>query len=304
MVFGAVRADVGSISQTDYGYTGQRNLDSGIGLMDYKARFYSPYINRFIQPDTIIPDLANPQAYNRYSYVYVNPLRYVDPSGHNPRCGPDGIHCGVDPTQATTGSLLGPQWNNNSGSASSSGGGNSGLSDGNATIPLMDGTSNINTPPSAIATMATVLDTIAMTFNGGYALVGDLVFLACQGCYPYVVGAYHYYSYIPNTISTMAMAFWIMDGVDTGENSFTIAQTTQGTTISVSISQDTIVAIGTNIAGWTVLKEPNVAFAVDAAVAGYDYARLGAIPFTDYKLPAWINPTIVYNTISGWDFSW
>jgi hypothetical protein len=105
--------------------------------------------------------------------------------------------------------------------------------------------------------MATVIDTIAMTFNGSYALVGDLVFLACQGCYPYVVGAYHYYSYIPNTISTMAMAFWIMDGVDTGENSFTIAQTTQGTTISVSVSQDTIVAIGTNIAGWTVLKEPN-----------------------------------------------
>jgi hypothetical protein len=44
--FGGVREDVGNISQTDYGYTGQRNLDSGIGLMDYKARFYSPYINR------------------------------------------------------------------------------------------------------------------------------------------------------------------------------------------------------------------------------------------------------------------
>ena len=57
--------------------------------------------------------------------MYGNPLRYVDPSGHDPHCGPDGIHCGVDPTQATTGWLLGPQWNNNSGSASSGGGGNS-----------------------------------------------------------------------------------------------------------------------------------------------------------------------------------
>jgi hypothetical protein len=76
-----------------------------------------------IQPDTIIPDPSNPQAYNRYSYVYGNPLRYIDPSGHDPRCGPDGIYCGVDPTQATTGSLLGPQWNNNSGSGRPSGGG-------------------------------------------------------------------------------------------------------------------------------------------------------------------------------------
>jgi uncharacterized protein RhaS with RHS repeats len=40
--FGGVRENAGNITQTDYGYTGQRNLDSGIGLMDYKARFYSP----------------------------------------------------------------------------------------------------------------------------------------------------------------------------------------------------------------------------------------------------------------------
>ena len=32
--FGGVRTNIGSIVQTDYGYTGQRNLDEGIGLMD------------------------------------------------------------------------------------------------------------------------------------------------------------------------------------------------------------------------------------------------------------------------------
>jgi RHS repeat-associated protein len=80
--FGGVRENVGNITQTDYGYTGQRNLDSGIGLMDYKARFYSPYINRFIQPDTIVPGMFNPQNLNRYSYVRNNPIRYTDPSGH------------------------------------------------------------------------------------------------------------------------------------------------------------------------------------------------------------------------------
>jgi len=67
---------------TDYGYTGQRNLDEDLGLMDYKARFYSPVLNRFIQPDSIVPDPTNPQAWNRYSYVTNNPIVYNDPTGH------------------------------------------------------------------------------------------------------------------------------------------------------------------------------------------------------------------------------
>jgi RHS repeat-associated protein len=81
--FGQVRIDNGSTPQTDFGYTGQRELEEGMGgIMDYKARFYSPYINRFLQPDSIIPDLSNPQSLNRYSYVMSNPLRYSDPTGH------------------------------------------------------------------------------------------------------------------------------------------------------------------------------------------------------------------------------
>jgi RHS repeat-associated protein len=84
--FGGVRSDMGSISQqTDYGYTNQRDLDSAMGgLMDYKARFYSPVLGRFIQPDTIIPGAENPQAWNRFSYVKNNPTSFNDPSGHDP----------------------------------------------------------------------------------------------------------------------------------------------------------------------------------------------------------------------------
>ncbi len=42
----------------------------------------SPYINRFIQPDTIVPDPSNPQAWNRFSYVHNNSINFNDPSGH------------------------------------------------------------------------------------------------------------------------------------------------------------------------------------------------------------------------------
>ncbi len=83
--FGGVRTDLPSpnyrITNTDFTYTGQRNLPD-TGLMDYKARFYSPSLGRFIQPDTIVPGAANPQSFNRYSYVSNNPIEYTDPSGH------------------------------------------------------------------------------------------------------------------------------------------------------------------------------------------------------------------------------
>lgn len=83
--FGGPRTDLGSplIASTDLTYTGQRNLPD-TGLMDYDARFYSPYITHFSQPDTIVPNLYNPQDWNRYSYARNNPLKYTDPTGHDP----------------------------------------------------------------------------------------------------------------------------------------------------------------------------------------------------------------------------
>ena len=46
------------------------------------ARYYDPELGRFIQADTEIPDLSNPQSYNRYAYCVNDPLRYNDPTGH------------------------------------------------------------------------------------------------------------------------------------------------------------------------------------------------------------------------------
>jgi hypothetical protein len=39
-------------------------------------------LGHFIQPDFIIPNGIDPAAWDRYAYVYNNPLNYVDPSGH------------------------------------------------------------------------------------------------------------------------------------------------------------------------------------------------------------------------------
>jgi len=85
--FGGTRTNVTAPNSlgTDFGYTGQRQLDAGMGgLMDYKARFYSPMLGRFVQPDTIIP--GGPQGLNRYAYVRNNPVNFNDPTGHRP-CG-------------------------------------------------------------------------------------------------------------------------------------------------------------------------------------------------------------------------
>jgi RHS repeat-associated protein len=83
--FGEVR-DIGgvtNITETDFGYTGQRNI-ADIGLMDYDARFYSPTLGRFLQPDTIVPNPGIPQSWNRFSYALNSPINFTDPSGHVP----------------------------------------------------------------------------------------------------------------------------------------------------------------------------------------------------------------------------
>ena len=38
--------------------------------------------NRWLSPDTIVPDPGNPQSFNRYSYTRNNPVNRIDPSGH------------------------------------------------------------------------------------------------------------------------------------------------------------------------------------------------------------------------------
>ena len=97
MPFGEKRTISGttSITETDFTYTGQRDYSGDFGLMDYRYRFLSTRLGRFTQPDSIVPEAGNPQAWNKYSYTSNNPMIYNDPSGHDPySCFSDGA-CAV-----------------------------------------------------------------------------------------------------------------------------------------------------------------------------------------------------------------
>src|SRR5258707_2503093 len=79
MPFGQVRTITGGpITQTDFGFTGQRN-NSYINLLDYRSRWMDPLLGRFVSADSIVPSYANPQSLNRYSYGLNKPIIEIDP---------------------------------------------------------------------------------------------------------------------------------------------------------------------------------------------------------------------------------
>jgi hypothetical protein len=51
-------------------------------LYQIGARWYDAVLNRWAQPDTLIPDWYDPQSLNRYAYGLNNPVKYTDPTGH------------------------------------------------------------------------------------------------------------------------------------------------------------------------------------------------------------------------------
>ena len=81
-----------------------KERDTETGLDYFLARYYSSSLGRFVNPDeftggpdelfdfvdvaaenpTFYADLTNPQSLNKFQYAYNNPLRYIDPDGHEP----------------------------------------------------------------------------------------------------------------------------------------------------------------------------------------------------------------------------
>jgi RHS repeat-associated protein len=88
-------------SDNNYLFTGKER-DSETGLDFFIARYYSSQYGRFLSPDEFtggpvdafssndpappatLPyaDITNPQSLNKYTYTYNNPVKYVDPNGH------------------------------------------------------------------------------------------------------------------------------------------------------------------------------------------------------------------------------
>jgi RHS repeat-associated protein len=62
------------------GYTGHEHLPH-FDLINMNGRIYDPILGRMLSPDNFVQDPLFSQSYNRYSYVWNNPLRYNDPSG-------------------------------------------------------------------------------------------------------------------------------------------------------------------------------------------------------------------------------
>jgi RHS repeat-associated protein len=64
------------------GYIGERS-DAETGYLYLHARHYDPVLGRFLQPDTLDPDISGVDV-NRYAYALNNPIMLSDPNGHNP----------------------------------------------------------------------------------------------------------------------------------------------------------------------------------------------------------------------------
>lgn len=62
------------------GFTGHEHFFD-ISLIHMNGRIYDPHLGRFLSPDNHIQDSYNTQSFNRYGYVWNNPLSNIDPTG-------------------------------------------------------------------------------------------------------------------------------------------------------------------------------------------------------------------------------
>jgi RHS repeat-associated protein len=79
---------------TRLGYTGHEQADE-VGIVHMNGRIYDPRLGRFLQADPFVQAPRDSQSFNRYSYVFNNPMAYTDPSGYFGGRQQDNVRTGV-----------------------------------------------------------------------------------------------------------------------------------------------------------------------------------------------------------------
>ncbi len=79
--FGAIVARQVTGSNVPVGFA-QGTFDNASGLLYLQSRYYHPQFGRFVSPDSMVPDVFLPIAWNAYAYCANNPQTYADPTGH------------------------------------------------------------------------------------------------------------------------------------------------------------------------------------------------------------------------------
>lgn len=81
LAWDGIEAGPGYEASSLRGYTGHEHLDN-VGLIHMNGRVYDPELGRFLSPDPFVQAPHNTQSYNRYAYVFNNPLSLTDPTGY------------------------------------------------------------------------------------------------------------------------------------------------------------------------------------------------------------------------------
>ncbi len=71
----------GTHTFTTKGYTSHEHIE-GMDIIHMNGRIYDPVIGRMVQSDPIVQAPTMVLSYNRYSYVWNNPMNRIDPTGY------------------------------------------------------------------------------------------------------------------------------------------------------------------------------------------------------------------------------